>query len=55
MAHENDRVQSGDKSLGMDRSITRRDFLNGMAIGAGGILASGWLSGFDVEALAQFA
>jgi len=43
------------RELGMDRSITRRDFLNGIAIGAGGVLASGWLSGFDVDAMTQFA
>src|SRR5437764_12620868 len=27
-----------DKDLGMDREITRRDFLNGVAIGVGGTL-----------------
>jgi spermidine dehydrogenase len=30
-----------DRELGMGRAITRRDFLNGVAIGAGGVLASG--------------
>ncbi len=34
-----------DRELGMGRSITRRDFLNGMAIGVGGSLASPWLGG----------
>lgn len=34
-----------DRELGMYRNITRRDFLNGMAIGAGGALASPWLEG----------
>jgi spermidine dehydrogenase len=29
-----------DRELGMDRSITRRDFLNGVAIGVGGLLAA---------------
>ena len=29
-----------DRSLGMDRPISRRDFLNGAAIGVGGLLAS---------------
>lgn len=29
-----------DQQLGMDRNITRRDFLNGVAIGVGGALAS---------------
>ncbi len=28
------------RELGMDRAITRRDFLNGVAIGAGGLLAA---------------
>ena len=28
----------------MDRAITRRDFLNGVAIGIGGAIASGWLA-----------
>jgi len=47
MAHsnENDRNRSRDRELGMNRDITRRDFLNGMAIGAGGVLASAWLPG----------
>jgi spermidine dehydrogenase len=39
----------------MDRAITRRDFLNGVAIGIGGALASGWLPGIDIEAATQFA
>lgn len=54
MAHDDERSRSRDRELGMDRSITRRDFLNGLAIGAGGVLASGWLSGFDAELLAAF-
>jgi spermidine dehydrogenase len=29
-----------DRELGMDRGITRRDFLNGVAIGVGGLLAA---------------
>jgi spermidine dehydrogenase len=36
---------SRDRELGMHRKITRRDFLNGMAVGAGGALASTWLGG----------
>lgn len=32
-----------DRELGMDRGITRRDFLNGMAVGVGGTLACGVL------------
>jgi len=37
--------RSRDRELGMHREITRRDFLNGMAVGAGGALASPWLGG----------
>lgn len=37
--------RSRDRELGMHRNITRRDFLNGMAVGAGGVLASPWLQG----------
>jgi spermidine dehydrogenase len=42
MAHD-DSTESTDRALGMDRAITRRDFLNGVAIGIGGTLASRWL------------
>ena len=35
--------RSRDRELGMHRNITRRDFLNGVAIGAGGLLAAPWL------------
>jgi spermidine dehydrogenase len=47
MASSNDKDynRARDRELGMDRDITRRDFLNGMAIGAGGVLASAWLPG----------
>ena len=34
-----------DRKLGMDRPITRRDFLNGVAIGAGAVAAEGLLPG----------
>ena len=34
-----------DRELGMTREITRRDFLNGVAVGVGGAMASPWLSG----------
>ena len=37
-----------DRELGMDRAITRRDFLNGVAVGVGGTLAAG---GFGSETL----
>jgi len=40
MAHDDERDPSRDRDLGMDRSITRRDFLNGLAIGAGGVSAT---------------
>ncbi len=33
-----------DRELGMGRSITRRDFLNGVAIAGGTALAGGWLA-----------
>ena len=42
MSQQND---SRDRELGMQRSITRRDFLNGAAVGAGGVLANSWLGG----------
>ena len=41
---------TSDKDLGMDRAITRRDFLNGVAIGVGGAIAGRALS--DIEWLA---
>ncbi len=34
-----------DRGLGMHRPITRRDFLNGVAIGVGGSLVGGSLLG----------
>jgi spermidine dehydrogenase len=34
-------TEKKDHELGMDRSITRRDFLNGVAVGVGGLLAAG--------------
>jgi spermidine dehydrogenase len=33
-----------DRHLGMGSPISRRDFLNGVAIGVGGTIAAGWLS-----------
>ncbi len=44
-SNENGRNRERDRELGMNREITRRDFLNGMAVGAGGVLASAWLPG----------
>ena len=37
--------RSRDRELGMHRNITRRDFLNGMAVGVGGVLANPWIGG----------
>jgi spermidine dehydrogenase len=47
MTHDDDdrRQSASDRELGMDRSITRRDFLNGVAIGIGGALSSSGLAG----------
>jgi spermidine dehydrogenase len=42
-----------NRDLGMDRSISRRDFLNGMAVGVGGALAAGALPDALVEAAAR--
>src|SRR5690242_7826025 len=53
------------KNLGMDREVTRRDFLNGVAIGVGGsllsaaahpedLLAAGVLDGFAPEKAASY-
>jgi spermidine dehydrogenase len=39
-----------DRELGMGCAITRRDFLNGIAIGAGSTLASAWLPGLTLAA-----
>ena len=45
--------ESDDKKLGMDRQITRRDFLNGVAVGTGGAVASSALSSLSLEGLAS--
>jgi len=45
MADREHRKFASDRELGMDRPITRRDFLNGVAIGAGSALGSAWLPG----------
>jgi len=47
---KDDRNPARDRELGMDRPITRRDFLNGMAIGVGGVVASSWGPGFALAA-----
>ena len=36
-------MTSHDRQLGMGAAITRRDFLNGMAVGIGGAMAANWL------------
>jgi spermidine dehydrogenase len=42
-----------DRELGMNRSITRRDFLNGVAVGVGGAIAPPhWLAALDSQAYA---
>jgi spermidine dehydrogenase len=42
------------RDLGMDRAITRRDFLNGVATSIGTVAAGAWLGGLDALA-AQYA
>ena len=46
-----------EQHLGLDRPITRRDLLNGVALGVGGSLASSWLTacGWPLETAALFA
>src|SRR5262245_12370007 len=46
-------MTNDDRRLGMGASITRRDFLNGVAIGAGGVLASNLTGGSFASLLAQ--
>ncbi len=48
--NNNEPDRSRDRELGMDSAITRRDFLNGIAVGAGGALASAWLPGLTFAA-----
>jgi len=43
-----------DRELGMHREITRRDFLNGVALGIGGTLASGAIGADAMLAAAAF-
>jgi spermidine dehydrogenase len=43
--------ESEDRKLGMDRNITRRDFLNGVAAGTGGAVAGSVLPAYAWEAL----
>src|SRR5262245_52725904 len=39
-----------DRELGMDRPITRRDFLNGIALGIGGAVVGSALTPFSLDA-----
>jgi spermidine dehydrogenase len=56
MNNKDEANRARDRELGMYRAITRRDFLNGVAIGAGGALASAWLPGLSFGAeTAHFA
>jgi hypothetical protein len=54
--HDDEHIPARDRELGMDRPIARRDFLNGVALGIGGALASQWIPGLEWSADArQFA
>ncbi len=46
--------ERNDGKLGMDRNVTRRDFLNGVAVGTGA-LAGSMLPGFAWEAFGASA
>lgn len=41
---EREASDARDRELGMSRKISRRDFLDGVAIGAGALVAGGWLA-----------
>ena len=41
--------EPSDRKLGMDRNITRRDFLNGVAVGTGGVVTGSIVPGFAWE------
>ena len=48
-------TRSKDRDLGMDRSITRRDFLNGMSVAVtGSLVGSAWVDAFGQPAPAGF-
>jgi spermidine dehydrogenase len=42
--------ERSDRKLGMDRNITRRDFLNGVAVGTGGAVVGSMMPGFACAA-----
>src|SRR5258708_6050160 len=45
-------VEKENQRLGLNRSITRRNFLNGVAIGVGAVASPGWLSAFGPDEFA---
>ena len=47
---KDDRNPARDRELGMDRPITRRYFLNGLAASAGGVAATSLFPGFAFAA-----
>ena len=50
------RSRGRDRTLGMDRSITRRDFINGVGVAVGGsLISSPWLEALGVPSPFQFA
>src|SRR5438270_7681598 len=53
---DEERNSARDRELGMNRPITRRDFLNGVAIGVGGLLVNGGIQALALtpEDKAQF-
>ncbi len=54
--HNDEANRARDRELGIGRAITRRDFLNGVAVGAGSALASAWVPGLSFAAeTARFA
>ena len=48
-------MRRADRDLGMDRVITRRDFLNGVAIGVGGAMGANLLHVPGIDAMMQAA
>jgi spermidine dehydrogenase len=50
-----DDESAADRDLGMDRAITRRDFLNGVGIGVGGAMGANLLHVPGIEAMLQAA
>jgi spermidine dehydrogenase len=54
MSHEKFGEEKKDRELGMNREITRRDFLNGVAIGTGATLLGGSIATEHLFAAAAF-